>query len=256
MFSDEELTCDAFLDGKVHLFQPRNGYRAGVDPVLLAACVNAKPGQSVLELGCGAGAASLCLSARVPELHLAGLERQAAYAALARRNALANRTEMTVFEADLAAVPAEVRQMRFDNVIANPPYYKRESSTAARDRGREGALGEDTPLAIWVKVAAKRLLPKGYLHFIHRAERLPDLLAACSGRLGSIEVLPLVPRHNRPAELVVLRARSTGRAAFRLHTPLVLHDGKNHGSDEEDYTPLVRSALRDGAAIPFGAGQL
>jgi len=252
MFSENELTCDAFLGGKVQLFQPRNGYRAGVDPVLLAACVNARAGQSVLELGCGAGAASLCLSARVPMLHLSGLERQPSYAALARRNALANRADMTVFEADLAEMPADLRQMRFDHVIANPPYFRRESSTAARDGGREGALGEDTPLEVWVQVAAKRLAPKGYAHFIHRSERLPDLLAACSGRLGSIEVLPLIPRSNRRAELVVLRARSAGRAAFRLHAPLVIHDGDSHGSDQEDYTPLIRSVLRKGAAIPFG----
>ena len=62
------------------------GYRAGVDPVLLAASVPARAGQSVLDLGCGAGVAALCLAARVPGL-LAGLEVQPAYAALARRNA-------------------------------------------------------------------------------------------------------------------------------------------------------------------------
>ena len=40
--SDTELTYDAFLGGKLHLWQPRRGYRAGVDPVLLAASVEAK----------------------------------------------------------------------------------------------------------------------------------------------------------------------------------------------------------------------
>ena len=57
MFTDYALSYDAFLGGQVHLYQPKKGYRAGVDPVLLAACVNATAGQSVLELGCGAGAA-------------------------------------------------------------------------------------------------------------------------------------------------------------------------------------------------------
>ncbi|MBL4768768.1 MAG: methyltransferase, partial [Rhodobacteraceae bacterium] len=47
------------------LFQPRKGYRAGIDPMLLAASVPAHAGQSVLELGCGAGAAILCLATRV-----------------------------------------------------------------------------------------------------------------------------------------------------------------------------------------------
>ena len=252
MFSEEDLTLDAFLGGKVKLYQPRNGYRAGVDPVLLAACVNAKPGQSVLELGCGVGAASLCLSARVADLHITGVERQADYATLARRNAELNKASFATVTADISALPTDVRQMRFDHVIANPPYYQRTQGTAADDSGREGALGEDTPLETWVRVAAKRLAPKGYAHFIHRSERLPDLLAACAGRLGSIEVLPLCARAGRKAELVILRGRSAGRAPFTLHAPVILHQGATHERDGEDYAPLVRDVLRLGSALPFG----
>ncbi|PJE33810.1 methyltransferase, partial [Pseudooceanicola lipolyticus] len=51
-FSDSDLTRDSFIGGRVWLWQPRRGYRAGVDPVLLAAAVPARPGQRVLELGC------------------------------------------------------------------------------------------------------------------------------------------------------------------------------------------------------------
>ena len=50
-----DLTCDDFLGGRLSIWQPRDGYRAGVDPVLLAASVPARAGQSVLELGCGTG---------------------------------------------------------------------------------------------------------------------------------------------------------------------------------------------------------
>ena len=56
-----ETTDNAFLGGRVQLLQPRRGYRAGVDPVLLAAAVAARPGEAVLELGCGVGTALLCL---------------------------------------------------------------------------------------------------------------------------------------------------------------------------------------------------
>jgi hypothetical protein len=63
---DADLTHDAFLGGMLRLWQPRSGYRAGVDPVLLAASVPAVAGQRVLELGCGVGTAILCLAARVP----------------------------------------------------------------------------------------------------------------------------------------------------------------------------------------------
>lgn len=192
-FPADALSVDAYLGGRVHLAQPLYGYRAGIDPVLLAASVTAQPEQRVLELGCGAGAALLCLAERVPGLCLTGIERQEAYAALAARNAEANGVSARIITADLVALPAELRQERFDHILANPPYYRRGARSAAQDEGREAAMGEVTPLASWIKVAARRLAPMGQLHMIHRAERLPDILSALQGRLGSVELKPLAP---------------------------------------------------------------
>ncbi|MCA0870964.1 methyltransferase [Seohaeicola saemankumensis] len=250
-FSDTDVTCDGFLGGRLRLWQPRRGYRAGVDPVLLAAAVPARAGQAVLELGCGAGAAILCLGHRVPDLALTGVELQPAYAGLARRNATENNRDLQVVTADLSALPAELKARQFDHVIANPPYYKTGTHTGADDIGRQTALGEQTPLALWIDAAARRLKPKGYLHVIQRADRLPDLLSGCAGRLGSIEVLPLAPRQGRASELLILRARKEGRAAFRLHAPQLMHMGRQHDRDEEDYCPEIKAVLRDGAALPW-----
>lgn len=248
---DDALTHDAYLGGKLHLWQPAKGYRAGVDPVLLAATVAAKSGQSVLDLGCGVGAAALCLGARIPGLRLSGLEIQPQYAALARRNGAENGQSFTVHDGDLATMPAALRDQQFDHVIANPPYFDRSASTMARDAGRETALGEVTPLSDWIDAAARRVAPKGYVTIIHRAERLPELLSTLNARLGSVELLPLIPRPNRPAQLILLRARKGGRAAFQLHPGLVLHGGIAHDGDRESYTPMVRAALRDGAPLEF-----
>ncbi|WP_322865266.1 tRNA1(Val) (adenine(37)-N6)-methyltransferase [Aquicoccus sp. G2-2] len=247
----DEPSCDRFLGGRLRLWQPKHGYRAGVDPVLLAAAVNATPGQSVLDLGCGVGAAGLCLAARVPGVALTGLEVQPDYAALARRNAAENAIPFEVVEGDLAALPAGLKARRFDHVMMNPPYYDRATGTAARDRGRELALGGELPLSAWVDVAARRLAPKGFLHVIMRAERLADLLSAVQARLGSLQLLPLIPRRGRDSQLVILRARKGGRAAFRLHDGLVLHEGAAHSGDRENYSAEIRRVLREGAALAF-----
>lgn len=250
-FSDSDLTRNAFLGGRLHLWQPRQGYRAGVDPVLLAASVPARPGQSVLELGCGAGAAILCLAARVPGLRLTGIELQPTYADLAGRNAAENGTDLTVVNADLTTLPQTLRQTQFDHVLANPPYYRDGAHSRARDVGRAAALGEQTPLEDWVKVAGQRLAPKGYLHMIQRSDRLPDMLAACDGRLGSVEVLPLAARVGRAPDLLILRARKGGRAAFCLHAPVILHRGTVHLQDGESYTAEIAAVLRGAAALTW-----
>ena len=243
------LTCDRILGGRVILWQPQTGYRAGVDPVFLAASVAAREGQSVLDLGCGAGAASLCLGARVPGLRLVGLERQPLYADLARRNAAENAQNFEVIEGDLSAMPVNLRQQSFDHVMANPPYFRRDQSVKAADSGREGALGEETPLADWVRAAARRCRPRGTVTFIHRIERLPELMSAFDSCLGSLELFPLIPRQDREAQLFLLRGRKEGRAAFRLHPVLVVHKGRAHETDQEHYTPDATAILRNGMPL-------
>lgn len=245
---ESDLTRDAFLGGKLHLYQPRQGYRAGLDAVVLAATVQAEAGQTVLELGCGVGAAILCLGARVPGLTLTGVELLPKNADLARRN---GGESLEVVTADLAEMPLHVRQRQFDHVLANPPYFDRAASVSSEDVAREAAHGEYTPLHKWVKIAGKRLAPKGRAYFIHRAERLPDLIRALPSDLGSVEVLPFAPRMGRPAELVILRARKNGRAAFKLLNTFIMHRGAVHGEEGDTYVPALRAVLRDGAALKF-----
>ncbi len=246
-FAEEELSRDAFLCGRLHLWQPRKGYRAATDPVLLAAACPALPGQSVLDMGCGAGAAALCLAARVPGVILTGLEVQSAYAALARRNAADNGIALQVETGDLAQMPKALRR-DFDHVIANPPYYP-AGGTPSPVAARARALQVDTPLADWVQAAARRLAPGGWLTLICGADGLPEVLAAMGAKLGSASVLPLQPREGRAALRILLRARKGGKGAFRLLAPLVLHQGAAHDGDRESYTPRANAVLRGGEGL-------
>lgn len=246
-FPEDALTDDKFLMGRLRLLQPARGYRAATDPVLLAAACPATAGQSVLDLGCGAGAAALCLSARVPDLSLAGLELQPEYADLARRNATRNGMTMQVECGDISAMPRALRR-GFDHVIANPPYYHAAGSPSPVSV-RDTALRTGTPIAEWVAAAATRLNPGGWLTMIFSTPNLPEALAALPPKLGSALVLPLAPREGREAPRLLIRARKGGRAAFRLLPAFVLHAGPAHDGDRENYTPAANAVLRDGADL-------
>lgn len=243
------LTRDQFLGGKLAIWQPQKGYRAGVDPVLLAAAVPAKPGQTVLELGCGVGVASLCLGAREKGVELTGIELQSGYAELARRNAKDNAMNLSVETADIAVLPSSIRQVSFDHVMANPPYFDRRKGSAAADEGREGGRGQSTDLAIWMDVARKRLRPGGWATFIQRAERLPELVGLMASGFGDIRVLPISPRVGRAARLVIVQGRKNARGHACLLAPFILHEGPEHLRDADDYSPRARAILRDAAEL-------
>lgn len=239
--------ADGFLDGRLRIWQPARGYRSGADAVMLAAACAAGPGHTVLELGCGAGVASLCLGWRVPGAVLTGLERQADYAELARRNAAENGIDLRVMTGDLAAMPAPLRNESFDHVIANPPYF--QGGTGADDAGRSQARHEDTALTLWIDAALRRLRPGGWLTLIQRADRLDGVVTALAGRAGGIALLPIAAREGRPAGRVIIAAQKGARAPLRLLAPLIMHANPVHLRDGEDLSPLASAILRDGQPI-------
>lgn len=241
-FAPDILRRDYFLGGRVAAWQPVAGYRSSTDAVFLAAAVPARSGDRVLDLGCGAGVAALCLAERVPGADVTGLEIQPDYADLARRNGL------RVITGDLAAPPQELRAETFQHVMANPPYFDR-AATGARDAGRDTAQREATPLPVWIDAGLRRLAPGGTITIIHRAERLPDILSALSGRAGTVRVLPLMPRSGRPAGRVIVQAKKGARGAFCLLPGLIVHAGDTHDGDRDSFTPAATTILRGGNTL-------
>jgi tRNA1Val (adenine37-N6)-methyltransferase len=83
-----QVTKDAFLGGAIHVLQPKTGYRAGLDAVLLAAAcpvATSTAGATVLDCGAGVGTAALCVASRVPSARLTLVERESDLAALGTR---------------------------------------------------------------------------------------------------------------------------------------------------------------------------
>ncbi len=244
-----EARADDFLGGRLSLLQPVNGYRAGADPVFLAASVPARAGHHVLDLGCGVGTALFCLGARVDGVRLTGVELQVELADLARQNAERAGIAVRIVTADLAALPPEVTGDTFDHVMFNPPFFDRDNGTVSADKSREGGRGNTETLGFWMDVALRRVRPGGTVTLIHRIETLPEALAAFDGRAGGIRVLPLQPRHSRPAKLFLLQAKKGSRTPFCLLPPLVLHQGDRHEQDGDSYSEAAASVLRKGAAL-------
>ena len=243
---DAAVVENALLGGRVRLRQPARGYRAGMDAALLAAAVEAQPGQRVIEAGCGAGAVLMQLAARRPGIRLVGLERDPAMAALARENAALNGAKAEIVEGDVAAGFRALGLPAFDHAVSNPPFFDDPGALRAPAPGKRGAWMADDGLGAWTRFLLKAVREGGTITVVHRADRLGDLLQLLGETAGSFAVRPVHAYADEPAKRVLVRAVKTGKAPLRLLPPLVLHE-----RGRSKHAPEAEAILRGEAGLAF-----
>jgi tRNA1(Val) A37 N6-methylase TrmN6 len=235
--AEADTTQDGFLGGRLLLRQPRKGYRAGMDAALLAAACDAAPGQTVIEAGCGAGAALLSAALRRPHSRFVGLERDPAALALARANIAANGLgeRVQAIAGQVSQKPSALGLDPFDAALANPPFFDDPGAIRGPAPERAGAWMADDGLEAWTRFLLKAVREGGTITVIHRADRLADILALLGAGAGSFRIRPVHPFADEPAKRVLVRAVKTGKAPLALLPALVLHDraGGKHTAQAE-----------------------
>ena len=236
-------TTGHLLNGRLTYRQPETGFRSGIEPVLLAAAIPARQGEHVLEAGSGAGAALLCLAARVPGVTGIGLEIDPALAALANTNATANAMPGIGFHA--ADITASGHPGPFDHAFANPPYHPHSGTPSPCAPRATAKIAGSGTFPSWIGALSRRLRARGTLTLILPATAVPACLDALqSAGCGSPALMPLWPRAGRPAKLCLLQSVRGGRAAFRLFPGLVLHA-------DTGFTEAAEAILRHALPLPF-----
>ncbi len=247
MSAELAVTEDALLGGRVALRQPATGYRVAIDPVALAAAIPAGAGDKVLDVGSGVGAAALCLAARVAECRIWGVEIQRDLVRLASENVALNGFEgrLEVMVGDLTRPPPRLAAGSFHHVMCNPPYLAAGNAKPSPDAGKAMASMEAVgDLAQWVDFCVMMARHSGSITFIHRADRLDELLSHLQGKAGGMTIFPLWPvaDQSRPAKRVIVQARKGGGGPLKLLPGMTLHEGNA-------YTAAADAVLRDGAPL-------
>jgi tRNA1(Val) A37 N6-methylase TrmN6 len=236
---------ETFHDGRVTVVQPENGFRSGLDAVMLAAAIPARTGQSTLELGAGAGTVTLCLEARVPGIAAIGVELDRELTALAQQNAAANGAKARFAAADIFSLPSELKR-DFDQVFCNPPFHG--EGQVSPDPARAAALMDEGRLGDWLSLGLQRTVSGGFFTAILRADRLNEALAALP--LRGVCVFPLWPRPGEAAKRVIVQARKGSAAPFALLPGLILHQA------DGSWTAESQDVLRRGGALALSGARL
>lgn len=229
------------LDSGFSICQPKVGFRFGEDSVLLARfAARFASRRRLRQLGdCFAGTAVVsllfCLQRRkeregkdsLARLKLLAVERSPQMLPYLLKNFQTAKQqlglEVEVWRGDLRGEAPEELKGKLEVVLANPPY-------AAAQRGEnpqtmaEARVEEEAALPAYCRSMTSLLADKGQLFLCHRAQRLPEVLAAVQAAGLEPRRLQLVQsRAEKSARLMLLEAQKGRRAGgFELLPPLIL----------------------------------
>jgi len=240
MIHDEQDARALFPRG---LFQPENSFRFAADALLLArfALSDTPRERTLADLGTGCGIIALTLLLDGPYSHAMGvdIDRTLTDAAMtnARRLGLADRFSATTL--DLADTRATLPAESVDLVVSNPPYRRvnqgRHAATAQRTHALFETAGE---LETFVKAAAYLVRNKGRFCCIYPAERMVELMTACTAvHLEPKRLRMIHPKPDREANLLLLETRKNANPGCTVVSPLMLYTG------EGEATTLTPEAL-------------
>lgn len=193
------------------------------DSFLLASFARLRHGDTVCDLGAGAGLLGVLLLSRRPDLTVIGIEKDRHACAYLRRNAEENALPMTVVECDLRQHETLSQAGRFDLVISNPPYFAAGCGAVAE--GQRGTARTESSAALGdILDAAESLLRfGGELTMVYRTDRLAELLCEATLRRLVPKRLQFVHAHSEAApSMALLTCKKGGRHGLTVEPPLLM----------------------------------
>ncbi|OGP90996.1 MAG: hypothetical protein A2031_03490 [Deltaproteobacteria bacterium RBG_19FT_COMBO_43_11] len=248
----EEETLDEILNGRLHVFQKKKGYRFSLDSILLAHFVSLKPRTMAIDLGCGSGIILLILAKHFPHVNFSGLEIQEELANMARRNVKKNSLDgiVKIFTGD-AKIALDIFKARsFDAVIFNPPYRKLSSGRINPILEKAVARHEiKGSLKVFLNAAKNLLKPAGKVFTIYPAKRLIELVSLF--RENTIEpkrIKVVFSDCLSDAAFVLVEGRLEGREELKIETPLFIYQ------EDKTYTNEMNTVFSELTCFPVDGG--
>jgi tRNA1Val (adenine37-N6)-methyltransferase len=231
---DDEL-CELF-DGRLKLYQQRQGYRFSVDSILLGDFIRERTAGRVIDLGTGSGILAVLLS-RIEEVRdITGIEVQEDLSALAQKNISFNECgdRVTIICADIREIKNKFPAESFDAIISNPPFYPAKSGKLNPDSRKAISRHElHGTLADFISIAGYLLRRDGTFLTIYPCSRIGDLIEEMRAATLEPKTLRFVhPRIDEPANLVLAEGIKGAGREVRILPPLALYDATGSYSRE------------------------
>ena len=224
---EDESIDDLQLDN-LYLIQKKQGFRFGVDAVLLSHFANIKNKHRVIDLCTGTGIVPFLVYGKYKPKEVIGIEIQEDMVEMANRSSKYNEIidRVKFLNADLKDLNLLKTLGTFDVLTVNPPYKLNNS----------GILNPDDKLAIArheilctledVIIAARKLLKdNGRIYMVHRPERLIDIFELMrKHKIEPKRVQMIQPNINKAPNIVLVEGQRDGGAYLKWEAPIYVYN--------------------------------
>lgn len=236
MIRNDECLDD--LQNGLFIIQKQNGFKFGIDAVLLSDFAKDTRSKNTLDLCTGTGIVPLLLSVKTDTPRICGLEIQSEIAQMAKRSVEYNKIgkRVEIVEGDLKNAVEIYGRCSFDKITCNPPYMKK--GTAVRNEIDTKSISRHEVMCTLddiMRVSRELLISKGRLFMIHRPSRLADILCAMRKyRIEPKRIRFIHPEVNKAPNLVLVEGMKDGGEELKFLPPLYVYNEDGTYTEEID----------------------
>lgn len=224
------------LQNGYFIIQSEEGFRYGIDAVLLSGFARVKPGEKVLDMGTGTGILPILLAAKTEGESFTGLEIQEKSAEMAGRSVAYNHLEgrVRIVAGDIKEAGAIFGPASFDVVVSNPPYMTGSHGLVNPNEAKAVARHEVLcTLEDLARETAAVLTSRGRFYLVHRPFRLAEIMGMLMKyRLEPKRMRLVYPYVDKEPNMVLLEACKGGNPRIQVERPLIVYERPNVYTDE------------------------
>ncbi len=235
--NNDENIDDLQLKG-LYLIQKKDGFKFGIDAVLLSDFAQVKKRHRVMDLCTGTGIVPFLVYGKYEPQSVFGLEIQRDMVEMAERSVKLNSLEGRVqfINGDLKDIDSLKRLDRFDVVTVNPP-YKLNNSGILNPLDKLAIARHEVLCNLEDVIAASRVLLKdnGRMFIVHRPERLADIFTLMRKyKIEPKRVKMVHPKMGKAPNIVLVEGQRDGGAYLKWEAPLYVYDENGEYTKEID----------------------
>lgn len=235
--NNDENIDDLQLKG-LYLIQKKDGFKFGIDAVLLSDFAQVKKKHRVMDLCTGTGIVPFLVYGKYEPQSVFGLEIQRDMVEMAERSVKLNSLEGRVqfINGDLKDIDTLKKLDRFDVVTVNPP-YKLNNSGILNPLDKLAIARHEVLCNLEDVIAASRVLLKdnGRMFIVHRPERLADIFTLMRKyKIEPKRVKMVHPKMGKAPNIVLVEGQRDGGAYLKWEAPLYVYDENGRYTKEID----------------------